>query len=134
MSHFSERKAKAVCKTLRSAMPGFDAIMSTLSKNGAWWNSFRQKTHAITQAPVEGLSTFAARTYTSNNPAELGILAAAYARSIRDGHQLYALVDGLVVSDFTYSATITGMECLILLAKSYTDMGQPRRAWLTSRN
>ncbi|KAI9765752.1 MAG: hypothetical protein M1840_007186 [Geoglossum simile] len=107
--------------------------MSTLSTNGAWWNSFRHKTHAISQVPVEALVAFAARSYTSNNPAELGILVAAYARSSNQNHHLYATVDSLVISDSAYSATIEGMECLILLAKSYIDIGQPRRAWLMYR-
>ncbi|KAI9781855.1 MAG: hypothetical protein M1839_005647 [Geoglossum umbratile] len=128
-----EQKAKCVCEALRSALPGYDAVMSTLSKNGAWWSSFRHKTHAISQAPVEALATFAARSYTSNNPAELGILVAAYARSSTQNYHLYAIVDNLVISDSTYSATIEGMECLILLAKSYVDIGQPRRAWFMYR-
>lgn len=129
----AEQKAKHVCETLRSALPGYDVIMSTLSKNGAWWSSFRHKIHAISQKPVEALATFAARSYTSDNPAELGILFAAYARSLNRSHHLYAIVDSLVISDFAYSATIEGMECLILLAKSYTDIGQPRRAWFMWR-
>ncbi|KAH0542442.1 hypothetical protein FGG08_003197 [Glutinoglossum americanum] len=128
----SEQKTKYVCETLRSALPVYDTIMSTLSKNGAWWSSFRYKTHAISQTPVEALAAFAARSYTSSNPAELGILVAAYARSSNQNH-LYAIVDSLVISDSAYLATTEGMECLILLAKSYTDIGQPRRAWFMYR-
>jgi hypothetical protein len=133
--HFQhpKQKAKYVCETLRSALPGYDTIMSTLSANGAWWSSFRHKTHAISQAPAEALAAFAARSYTSNNPAELGILVAAYARSSNQDYHLYAIVDSLIISDSVYSTTIEGMECLILLAKSYIDIGQPRRAWLMYR-
>lgn len=122
-----------MCETLRSALPGYDATMSTLLKKGAWWSSFRHKTHAISQTPVEELAAFATRAYTSNSPAELGILVAAYARSSNKNDHLYAIVDSLVVSDTAYSATVDGMECLILLAKSYTDIGQPRRAWYIYR-
>jgi hypothetical protein len=129
----SEQKTKYVCETLRSALPSYDTVMSTLSKNGAWWSSFRHKTHAISQSPVEALAAFATRSYTSNNPAELGMLVAAYARSSNQNYHLYAIVDSLVISDSAYLATIEGMECLILLAKSYTDIGQPRRAWLMFR-
>ncbi|KAI9854171.1 MAG: hypothetical protein M1813_001341 [Trichoglossum hirsutum] len=129
----SERKAKYVCETLRSALPDYDTVMSTLSKNGAWWSSFRHKTHAISQTPVEALAAFAARSYISGNPAQLGILVAAYARSSIQNYHLYAIVDSLVISDSAYSATMEGMECLILLAKSYIDIGQPRRAWLMYR-
>ena len=129
----AEQKTKYVCQTLRSALPDYDTVMSTLSKNGAWWSSFRHKTHAISQTPVEALAAFATRSYTSDNPAELGILVAAYARSSNQNHHLYAIVDSLVISDSVYSATIEGMECLILLAKSYIDIGQPRRGWFMYR-
>ncbi|KAL2072906.1 hypothetical protein VTL71DRAFT_12249 [Oculimacula yallundae] len=129
----SNPKTASVCETLRSALPTYDIIMSTLSKNGAWWISFRQKCHAIYGAPVESLLAFAARIYTSSNPTELGTLVAAYARSTNHNNHLYALVDSLIISDLTYSATLDGLECLILLAKSYTDIGQPRRAWFVWR-
>lgn len=128
-----ERKANSVCETLRSALPSYDATMSILSKNGAWWNSFRLKSHAVHEAPVEPLAAFGRRTYTTSNPAELGILVAAYARSMNQSHHLYDLVDRMVIADFSYSATLEGLECLILLAKSYTDIGQPRRAWFMWR-
>ena len=63
----------------------------------------------------------------------LGTLATAYARSLDKDRDIYAMVDSLIVSDLTYAATQEGLECLILLAKSYTDIGQPQRAWLTWR-
>jgi hypothetical protein len=111
-------------------LPSYDTILSTLSKQGAWWNSFRQKVQTISQAvPIEDLSAFAARVYTSGNPAEIGTLAIAYARSSTDKDHLYALIDRIVVSDLTYGATLEGMECLVLLAKTYTDIGQPKKAW-----
>lgn len=126
----SERKDKDVCEILRSALPRYDTMMSALSNNGFWWNSFRSKT---SQTPIEPLPTFATRSYTCGSPAELGILAAAYARSSNENYHLYALVDSLIISDSAYSATIEGIECLILLAKAYSDIGQPRRSWFMYR-
>jgi hypothetical protein len=123
-----------ICEALREALPSYDEIIATLARNGAWWDSFRQKTRAISQAePVEPLLSFGAHAYTSTSPAELGILAVAYARSLGRNHRLFALVDSLIIADSTLTATLEGMECLILLAKSYTDVGQPRRSWLTWR-
>lgn len=126
--------AQSVCTRLRSVLPNYDTLISTLSQKGAWWSSFRQKTDAIASCPAEPLTDFAAQSYTSKDPAELGILTAAYARSMGSGHHhIFALVDSLVTSDFTYVSTLEGLECLILLAKSYTDIGQPRRAWFMWR-
>lgn len=124
---------RSVCETLRRALPGFDALMSTIATKGFWWNSFRQKTRAITHSPVEGLIALATSNYTSEKPADVGLLVVAYARCLNDGKDLYALVEKLVISNLTYLASVEGMECLVLLAKSYTDMGQPRRAWLMWR-
>ncbi|KAJ3519489.1 hypothetical protein NM208_g14110 [Fusarium decemcellulare] len=129
----SGHRAK-ICETLRSALPSYDEITATLARDGAWWDSFRQKTHVMSQAePVEPLLSFAARAYTSKSPAELAILAVAYGRSLGRSHSLFSLVDNLIISDFVLGATLDGMQCLILLAKTYTDIGQPRRAWFTWR-
>ncbi|KAI8720108.1 Zn(2)-C6 fungal-type domain-containing protein [Fusarium sp. LHS14.1] len=126
-------KAK-ICGTIRSALPSYDEITATLAKNGSWWDSFRQKTRAISQSePLEPLLSFAAHAYTSTSPAELAILAVAYARSLGQGHKIFTLVDTLIIGDFALAATLDGMECLVLLAKTYTDLGQPRRAWFTWR-
>ncbi|KAF4466239.1 hypothetical protein FALBO_6908 [Fusarium albosuccineum] len=123
-----------ICETLRSALPSYDQITATLTRNEAWWDSFRQKTHVMSQTEsVEPLLSFAARAYTSTSSAELAILAVAYGRSLGHDHSLFSLVDSLIISDFVLGATLDGMECLILLAKTYTDIGQPRRAWFTWR-
>ena len=135
-SHSSEagKRKLEICRSLRAKMPSFDDIMTTVVQNGAWWDSFRQKTVAISQTEtMEPLTTYATRAYTSSNPAEVGLLALAYARSANTNHSLYETVDHLIISDFAYATTTEGMECLVLLAKSYTDLAQPRRAWFTWR-
>ena len=129
-SQHLERKDKDVCEILRSALPRYDTMMSALSNNRFWWNSFRCKT---SQTPIEPLPTFATRSYASDSPARLGILAVAYARSSNENYHLYALVDSLIISNSAYSATIEGVECLVLLAKAYSDIGQPRRSWFMYR-
>ena len=127
-------KSNSVCETLRSALPSYDTIVQTLAKNGAWWNSFRSKMRAFSESPVtETIEAFAARTYISRNPGELGTLTVAFAYSACNLDRLYALVESLVISNPAYSATAEGMECLILLAKVHTDIGQPRKAWMLWR-
>ncbi|KAK7419291.1 hypothetical protein QQX98_003443 [Neonectria punicea] len=128
-----QRKAKDVCAALRSALPSYDSVMSTLSQHGSWWESFRFKTHLNVGEPTESLTTFAARTYTSSNPSLLATLVTAYARSLNKYHQLFAVVESLVISEFEYVSTLDGMQCLILLAKSLTEVGHPRRSWLIWR-
>ncbi|CAI4214298.1 unnamed protein product [Parascedosporium putredinis] len=109
--------------------------MATFATRGSWWSSYQQKTRALTQAPVVNLAQFAASNYTSEDPAKVALIVVAYARCIgsKAGRRLYSLVEGLVIKEDAYLASVQGMECLVLLAKSYTDIGQPRRAWLTWR-
>ena len=105
-------------------------------ENGSsWWDSFRDKTRVISQAHfLQDIDTFLARAYTSMKPAEVGALAIAYARSLNQGfHPLMETVETLVLSDISYVANTDGMICLILLGKTYTDIGHPRRAWLVWR-
>ncbi|KAK9319422.1 hypothetical protein V1517DRAFT_332656 [Lipomyces orientalis] len=127
------KKSTSVCSMLRAVLPSYDTIISALSSNGSWWSSYRQKAYAVSQAPPLTLEAFAKRAYTSHHPAELAALTLAFARSSGKHYHLYALVDDLVISDFTITTTIEGMECLILLAKLYTDVGHPKRAWLVWR-
>ncbi|KAI7758907.1 hypothetical protein LZL87_009902 [Fusarium oxysporum] len=107
--------------------------MLNKAENGAWWSSFRHKTEVICQASYEGLAAFAARAYTSSDPAELGMLVVAYARSTGHHHHLYGVVDRLAIPDSDHSYSAEAMELLLLLAKAYSDIGQPRQSWLMYR-
>jgi hypothetical protein len=128
----SEQRTRSACEQLRTSLPRYDTVLSTLVSNGAWWSSYRQKIQAA-DSPIDSLSTFASRAYTSNDPTELGVLAIAYARSSNENCHLYALVENMIISDSEHAFTPKGLECLILLAKTYTDFGQPRKAWLVWR-
>ena len=127
-------RESVVCGTLRSVLPGYDEITAALDRNGQWWESFRRKTRVISQAePFMPLKSFVAQAYTSTDPAELAILAVAYVRSLCQSHHILALVENLIIADFSLASTVRGLECLVLLAKTFTDIGHPRRAWLTWR-
>ncbi|KAF4337757.1 hypothetical protein FBEOM_8354 [Fusarium beomiforme] len=130
---FITQSSSDACLRLRSSLPPYDVLMSTLSQNGAWWSSFRHKTQAICQGSYEGLVAFAAHAYTSSSPAELGMLVAAYARSTGQHHHLYRLVESVAVPDSAQSYSAEVMELLLLLAKAYSDIGQPRQSWLMYR-
>ncbi|KAF5684538.1 hypothetical protein FCIRC_3881 [Fusarium circinatum] len=130
---FYTQSSSDACLKLRSVLPEYDILISTLAKNGAWWSSFRQKVQAICQGSYEDLAAFAARAYTSNDPAELGMLVVAYARSTGHNYHLYGLVDKLAIPDSEHSYSAEAMELLLLLAKAYSDIGQPRQSWMMYR-
>jgi hypothetical protein len=127
------KSSSEACSKLRSLLPEYDVLLSTLSENGAWWSSFRHKVEVICQGSYEDLAAFAARVYTSSDPAELGMLVVAYARSTGHHHHLYGLVDRLAIPDSAHSYSAEAMELLLLLAKAYSDIGQPRQSWMMYR-
>jgi hypothetical protein len=122
-----------LCIALRSHLPSFDMIMAALEENGKWWDSFNSKIHSDICASADGLIEFARKVYTTNNPTELATLVTAYARSTSGNNHLYDFVDRTVISDMKCLETIEGLNCLILLGKSYIDVGEPKRAWLLYR-
>lgn len=130
---FYTQSSSDACLKLRSVLPEYDLLISTLSQNGAWWSSFRQKVQVICQGTYEDLAAFAVRAYTSSDPAKLGMLVVAYARSTGNNHHLYGLVDKLAIPDSAHSYSAEAMELLLLLAKAYSDIGQPRQSWMMYR-
>lgn len=128
-----KQSSSNACFKLRSVLPEYDLLISTLSQNGSWWSSFRHKVQVVCQGSYEDLSAFAARAYTSSDPAELGMLVVAYARSAGNNYHLYGLVDRLAIPDSAHSYSAEEMELLLLLAKAYSDNGQPRQSWMMYR-
>ena len=132
---FSEKRFhdQDLCIALRSQLPSFDMVLTALEENGKWWDSFYSKIHSNAYESAEGLTEFARQVYTTNNPAELATLVTAYARSTSGNNHLYEFVEQAVLSNMKYLESIEGLNCLILLGKSYIDAGEPKRAWLLYR-
>lgn len=126
----SEKKASKLCKTLRSNLPDFDTLLENFQNHGSWWSHWRRQVQSEGE-DLEDISDFVHRSYASRHPGDLGSLIAAYARHTWRGKvYLYGYIESMVISDAVYSSTIEGLECLILVAQCYMDVGQPRRAWL----
>ena len=61
------------------------------------------------------------------------LLAVGVAGEMEDLSRYLALVHATIVSDDDYMTGIDGLECALLQAKCYAEIGQPRRGWLTVR-
>lgn len=121
-------------QSLLSALPGNHEVIATLNSNDYWWESFRKKTRAISQTDdIEPLGSFAARALADGSPAELATVVISYERSLDTDYRRLAVVEEHVMSSYNLLCTLQGLECLILLAKTYTDIGKPKRAWFTWR-
>uniref|UniRef100_A0A8H7NJ60 Zn(2)-C6 fungal-type domain-containing protein n=1 Tax=Bionectria ochroleuca TaxID=29856 RepID=A0A8H7NJ60_BIOOC len=117
------------CTSLSKLMPEYSKLMSVLMANGGWWSSFRQKTRVLSQSTYVELQQFASDAYQSNVPADLGMLLVTYARSSGENQHLYRAVENVLFSDSSHAYSLGDLECLLLLAKAYSDVGLPRQAW-----
>lgn len=121
-------------QSLLAILPSPDEILRVLSENNKWWDSFQKKIVALSGASdIEPLESFAARVMKNAGAAELATLAIGYERSLNQDYSRLPVIERLILSSFDILCTIHGLECLILLGKTYTDIGKPRRAWLTWR-
>jgi hypothetical protein len=133
----SKKKTKhaQVCEALRSSLPKYDEMMEIFIQGSSWWSYWRQKTYGEMK-PAESLPQYASRVFVDGTPTELGILVSAFGLSSgtnRKSSQCLSLVDKLIILDDQYAATLSGFECILLQAKCYLDIGQPRKAWLAYR-
>ncbi|KAJ6788519.1 hypothetical protein PWT90_01633 [Aphanocladium album] len=104
-------------KSLLTILPGREEILSALSENGQWWDSFQKKLGAISRTNgVEPLEAFAVRVMDSGQVTELATLAIGYERSIDDDYSRLPVVERLIFSSF-----------------DLLYIGKPKRAWLTWR-
>ncbi|KAL1631977.1 hypothetical protein SLS56_004182 [Neofusicoccum ribis] len=126
-------KEKRTRDTLLTLLPPKDVLEKAITTNDDWWRVWRHRLGGTARG--KNLQQFAAATLEKGNPAELGVLllCIGVAMDLDSLNNTLALVDALIISDDEYAATIEGMECALLVSKCYSEIGQPRRAWLASR-
>jgi len=129
-------KTEKAKQALIAMLPPYDQLNKLLSTNSDWWHTWRRKCSG-TSGPNQTLPQFAAHALTTGNIGAIGtvLLSVGICASDESGDvDTYAeAVERWVLSDDEYAATLEGMECLILKAKWYADVGQPRRAWIAYR-
>lgn len=129
----SELKCKRARQALIDVLPPWQQLEAILAGNSSWWTTWRKKTTGT--AGARPLAQYAAYALSEGSPGALGILVLGVGICCEtdDVDRYINTVDRWVLSDDEYAATLEGMECLILEAKWYADIGQPRRAWLANR-
>ncbi|KAF2090645.1 hypothetical protein K490DRAFT_34348, partial [Saccharata proteae CBS 121410] len=116
-------------------LPPPEAIEALLAVHEPWWVAWRNRLLSATSYEGKSLIEFAAAVLRKGNPSELGmlLLCVGIAQEVDDLKRYLDMVQALIVSDDDYAATVEGMQCTILQTKCYTEIGQPRRAWLATR-
>ena len=128
-------KKERAKKALLDVLPPYDQLNKILNSNSEWWQTWRRKCSG-TSTPDQTLAQFTTKALSENNIGAIGTVVLSVGICIADEDDIeryIEAVDRWILADDEYAATLEGMECLILKAKWYADVGQPRRAWIAYR-
>lgn len=130
----AQAKLQETTRTLLGAFPPNDQLEKLLQDCERDWLFFRIKCPGTTGIKM-GMAEFAKYAFKLGHPASIAVIL-LFIGSVKeraDIDRYLALVDRWVLSDEEYSCSLEGLECLIVSARIYADIGQPRRAWLSFR-
>jgi hypothetical protein len=130
-----QAKKERTKQALLGVLPPSDKLNVIMNSNSEWWQTWRRKCSG-TSLGDETLPQFASRALAEGNVSALGTVVLAVGICSENEHEVERYVEAIdrwVLADDEYAATLEGMELLILKAKWYADVGQPRRAWLAHR-
>jgi hypothetical protein len=123
-------------QALIAMLPPYDQLNRILTTNSDWWQTWRRKCSG-TSGPTQTLAQFAANAITTGNIGAIGtvVLSVGICTSDEsvDVETYVEAVDRWVLADDEFAASLEGIECMILKAKWFADVGQPRRAWIAYR-
>ncbi|KAF1949363.1 hypothetical protein CC80DRAFT_429388 [Byssothecium circinans] len=135
-SHAQSAKKERAKQALLSMLPPQPQLNKVLNNNSEWWLTWRRKCSGTCTTQDETLSQFANKALADSNIGAMGTVVLAIGICSDDEKEVERYIEAIdrwVLADDEYAATLEGMELLILQAKWYADVGQPRRAWLAHR-
>lgn len=149
ISRAQYNKSKALIAALTQLLPPPHDLEIILSASTEWWMIWRKMFPEITDSRCSTMKEAVSHSLRSEKPAEIGKIMLCIAISIHqmpDGFDWSRMhlkedrlemmeryintVERLIICDNEISATIDGIECMLLSAKYQINMGRPRRAWL----
>lgn len=135
-SQNQKAKKERARQALLATLPPQPQLNKIINGNSEWWKTWRRKCSGTCTTQEETLAQFASKALSEVNIAAIGTVVLAIgicSDDEREVEKYVEVVDRWVLADDEYAATLEGMELLILKAKWYADVGQPRRAWLAFR-
>lgn len=145
-------KNRALIDNLKRLLPSSQDLEKILDASTEWWGIWRKMFPQIGDPRVANLREAVSHSLRSDKPAEVAKILVCIAISIDQlpndfeniqldlplprknmMEQYIATVDKLITSDDEISATMEGIECMVLQAKYQINLGRPRRAWILMR-
>ena len=153
--HFRKSRIKRakVCEALTDLLPSHTAMYEILENGGVWWNILRKMLpYMCCEDTKMTIQSYVFLALNQDNPSVIGCALSWMAISLQsllpdfesnhlglplpvsDLTQHYvSSVDRLIVSDDELSISLEGIECILLQAQFYGNVGRPRKGWTTIR-
>jgi hypothetical protein len=124
------KRPDQVCALLKSALPDPEDMRKIMDNSRESW-VIRQ---AMMQ-PMEksSLEDYIAKALQSDQPLETAKALHFFAEYSDENfcEKALSLIDQLIIQDEGSMSSIDGLECAVFQGKLYSDIGQPRRSWLS---
>lgn len=149
ISRSQYNKSKALIAALTQLLPAPHDLETILNSSTEWWTTFQNMFPDITDSRCLTLKEAVSHSLRSERPAEIGKILVCIAICIHKMptdvdwkrvqptesrpelmERYVSTVERLIIYDNEFSATMDGIECMILSARYHINMGRPRRAWL----
>jgi hypothetical protein len=130
-----EAKNERVRNTLLKHFPPMEKVIQTVRNNETYWSMLNHKCPGILKnmSSFEEFANNVLGASPRSNPSPLATLLLAVCACYPDkGETLDVALEAVektIVSDDEYLSTIDGLECAMLQAKSYSDIGQAKKSW-----
>jgi hypothetical protein len=134
----SKVKDERACKLLKDAMPPMEILQKALDTQAEWWTKITTCMVGPGGTPKEltCIYTFAKWALSAGGPLEVAKVL-QFHMSHQDGYEELEknleIIDHLIIQDDEYMGNLSGVEVAFAQARHYSEIGQVRRAWLTTR-
>jgi hypothetical protein len=134
----SKKKDERICKLLKEALPPPDELQKVLDHSAGWWKAITSCMAGPGGIPKEltDIYIFTKWACSTGNPVDVSKVL-QFHMSFECGDALLEkhlrLIEQVIIQDDEYMGTLSGVELCFIQARHYSELGQIRRAWLTTR-
>ncbi|KUJ13056.1 uncharacterized protein LY89DRAFT_687940 [Mollisia scopiformis] len=149
----SRLKRSGVCEALTDKLPSHTAMYEVLEAGSRWWDIVRRMhPYMCSEDTKLSIQSYVCWAFNQDNPAIIGCALSWIVLSLQclpsdfdnshlglpmtvnDLSQHYlSNVNRLIVSDDELAVSLEGIECILLQAHFYGNIGRPRKAWAATR-